>query len=379
MNQTLLSLLLLTAAVLLTKCSAAKKEELAAANTSKAATIDLLVGVYTGNGSNGIYQLQFDPATGQLSDSLLLVKTNNPSYLAISADRQYVYSVNETEEGNVSSFRWNQQANQLIPVSSQPTGGAHPCYVDLSADEKMLAVANYSSGNLAVFSLATDGTIQPNAQLRQHEGSGPVDPNQKGPHAHCSLFKANFLYVVDLGIDKVLTYPVLSDGQLGEVTVALALDAGDGPRHLVFHPSKPMAFLVNELSSSVVSLRADFENGTLEPISKLSTLPEGFTDKNFDADVHLSSDGKFLYATNRGHNSIAMFGVADDGSLSVLGHEPTRGGWPRNFTLSPDENFLLVANQESHNIVVFKRDPATGLLSYSGYDFTISKPVCLKF
>jgi len=379
MKLKIVNTVLLFGVLLLAGCSERKKEEQADASTTKAATIDLLVGVYTGSGSNGIYQLQFDASTGQLSDSLLLVKTTNPSYLAISSDRQYVYSVNETEAGNVSSFKWDQQKDQLILVSSLPTEGAHPCYVDLSADEKVLAVANYSSGNLAVYSLATDGTIQPNPQLRKHEGSGPVDSNQKGPHAHCSLFKDNFLYVVDLGIDKVLAYPALSDGQLGEAKVALALDPGDGPRHLVFHPSKPLAFVVNELSSSVVSLRADLENGTLEPISKLSTLPEGFTDKNFDADVHLSSDGKFLYATNRGHNSIAMFSVADDGILSALGHESTRGAWPRNFTLSPDENFLLVANQESNNIVVFKRDNATGLVSYSGYEFTISKPVCLKF
>lgn len=376
----LFSSILVTSVLAVAGCQSPKSgEENQQNETEPPATIDLLVGAYTGSGSNGIYQLQFDPATGQLSDSVLLVKTTNPSYLAISKDRQLVYSVNETGEGSVSSFKWNHEANQLTQLSTQSTEGAHPCYVDLNASENQLAVANYSSGNMAVYTIGAGGEIQPGPQIKQHEGSGPVDPNQKGPHAHCAVYKGSFLYVVDLGIDKILAYPVAADGTLGDPQTALALEPGDGPRHLIFHPTMAMAFVVNELSSSVVSLQTDLEKGVFEAIDKKSTLPDGYTDKNADADIHITGDGKFLYASNRGHNSIAMFAVSDDGMLTGLGHEPVQGNWPRNFALSPDDNYLLVANQESNNIVVFKRDVATGRLSATGNTFTLSKPVCLKF
>lgn len=374
------SMAIIISAAMLGACQSPKPaDESEQGETETVATIDLLVGTYTGSGSNGIYQLQFNPATGQLSDSLLLVATTNPSYLAISSDRQLVFSVNETGEGSVSSFRWNHEASELSLLSSQSTEGAHPCYVDLDASEKQLAVANYSSGNLAVYALGGEGDIQPGPQIRQHEGSGPVDPNQKGPHAHCAIYKGSFLYAVDLGIDKILAYPVTADGTLGAPHTALQLEPGDGPRHLIFHPTKPMAFAVNELSSSVVSLKADLENGVFEVIDKKSTLPEGYDEKNADADVHITADGRFLYASNRGHNSIAMFAVSEEGELNSLGHEPVQGSWPRNFALSPDDSYLLVANQESNNIVVFKRDAVTGLLSATGNAFTLSKPVCLMF
>jgi len=379
MNRTFATILLLSPGLLLPGCTTPSQNMLPSDSSSPESTLDLLVGVYTGSGSSGIYQLQFDPLTGRLADSLLLAETSNPSYLAISRDRQYVYSVNEDDPGSVTSFRWSHQDDTLVKVSSVSTQGAHPCFVALSHNEKQLAVANYTSGNLAVYSLGDHGVIQTAPQSRQHHGSGPVAPNQKGPHAHCSLFKDGFLYVVDLGADRIFSYPVTEGGQLGEAREALALSPGDGPRHLVFHPTQPLAFVVNELSSSVVSLSADLKNGSLTPISKLSTLPEGFSGQNFDADIHLTSDGKFLYVTNRGHNSLAIFSVAEKGSIVAVGQESTRGSWPRNFTFSPDEDFLLVANQESGNIVVFRRDSITGLLAFSGHEFTLSKPVCLKF
>lgn len=344
-----------------------------------AATVDLLVGTYTGSGSRGIYQLQFNPATGELSDSVLLAATNNPSYLVINQSRSAVFAVNETTEGGITSFRWDREADTLVQVSSVPSKGAHPCYVDLSGDEQLLAVANYSSGNLAVYAVSGDAGIGEEPVVVQHEGSGPVAPNQKGPHAHCSIFRDGFLYAVDLGIDKVLAYPVQADGTLGAATTAFQLQPGDGPRHLIFHPTQPMAFVVNELSSSVVSLAADFDQGVFREIDRASTLPDGFAEKNADADVHLSPDGRFLYASNRGHNSLAVFSVGDTGTLTALGHEPVRGNWPRNFTLSPDGRFVLVANQESGNIVVFSRNEETGLLSFTGHEFAVSKPVCLKF
>ncbi len=366
-------------AIGLTGCTQQQRTDQSSSAVMEAATIDLLVGTYTNETSEGIYQLQFNPETGELSDSVLLVKAAQPSYLAIAKDRKSVFAVNETNEGGVSTFNWDHDANKLSLVSFSSSEGAHPCYIGISQSGRELAVANYSSGNIALFQLGEGLALKVSPQVRQHEGSGPVKPNQNGPHAHCSVFKNNYLYVVDLGIDQIRAYPMQANGDLGEGSLALALQPGDGPRHLIFHPNNKMAFVVNELSSTVVSLNVDHEKGLFKVIDRSSTLPEGFDDTNFDADVHLSSDGKFLYVSNRGHDSIAIFSVAPDGQLSALGHQSVEGKWPRNFTLSPEEKYLLVANQETNNIVVLKRDSVSGLLSSSGHIFSMSKPVCLKF
>ena len=344
-------------------------------------TIELLVGAYTDETNKGIHKFLFNPADGTLENKGVVVEAINPSYLEISEDRQYVYSVNETKPGNVSSFKWNDDRTQLTLVSTQPSEGAHPCYIELNSDESLLAAANYSSGNLVVYKVDENGVISPEPQNKKHEGSGPVKPNQESAHAHCSKFDANgkFVYVADLGIDEIVAYPVAEDGTLGEKQTALAFDKGDGPRHLIFHPTKDMAFIINELSGSIVSASVNHETGMFERIDKQSTLPADYTGKNSCADIHITSNGKFLYGSNRGHNSIAMFSVADDGKLTSLGNQSVEGEWPRNFTLSPDEKFMLVANKDTNDITVFSVDAETGLLTYTGNKATVSKPVNLMF
>ncbi|MCB0669736.1 MAG: lactonase family protein, partial [Saprospiraceae bacterium] len=207
-----------------------------------------------------------------------------------------------------------------------------------------------------------------------------VLPNQKGPRAHCVKFDPNgkFLYTVDLGIDQIITYPVSASG-VGEATSRFALDPGDGPRHFIFDPTRDLAYVVNELGSSVVSMRIDHNTGELTRIDKKGTLPEGFEGDNYCADIHISSDGKFLYASNRGHNSLAIFSVGDQGELEKIGVESVQGEWPRNFTLSPDEKYVLVANQNTDNITVFNRNTETGALTFTGNQYQLSKPVALKF
>jgi 6-phosphogluconolactonase len=342
-------------------------------------SMNLFVGTYTGKGSDGIYMLKFDTETGSLTDKLLVAETPNPSFLAISKDRKYIYAANESSPGSVSSFKWDEENRRLEFINQQPTQGAHPCYVAINHSGEKIVAANYSSGNIAVFDI-DNGKINDSPTIRQHEGKGPTG-RQKGPHAHFSQFTPNdsFIYAVDLGIDEVVAYPINSKGSVGEGHTALKLDGGDGPRHMAFHPSKDLVFIINELSSSVVSAKADHKNGRFEMIDKISTLPEDFEGKNSCADIHIGSDGKFLYASNRGHNSIAIFSVADNGKLKMLGTEHVKGDWPRNFTISPDGNYLLVANQRSNNIVVFGIDKNTGLLNETGYEAEISNPVCLKF
>lgn len=349
-------------------------------NVESGPTLALLVGTYTGNGSDGIYRVSFNANSGRIGNKELVATTSNPSYLTISKDRTMVFAVNENEEGSVSSFAWNANKTQLELVSKQPSEGSAPCYTEINSNRSLIAAANYSTGNIALFKVSKEGALLPAPSVKQHTGNGPFLPNQDGPHAHCVRFSedSKFLYAVDLGNDKILSYPIIN-GELGDEQVALALDPGDGPRHLIFHPTKSIAFIVNELSSTVVSASVNTQTGEFIRISKLSALPNDFKGESYCADIHISGDGRFLYASNRGHNSLAIFKVSHDGELERIGIESVHGNWPRNFTLSPNEQFVLVANQKSNDITVFNRNVDSGLLKYTGHTLEIDRPVCLKF
>lgn len=347
---------------------------------AKQPNLKLLVGTHASGDEQGIYQLDFNPKTGELTNSEHLVKEDNSGYLYLSKDGKKVYSSNGTKPGSVSAFEWDNEGTKLSKVSNFSSEGDGACYIELSPNEDLLAAANYGSGGIVLYKVNENGKITGEPEARQHLGKGPHD-NQKSPHAHCVKFSkaGDFLYAVDLGIDKVLAYPINSDGTLGKEHTALQLDPGDGPRHLIFHPTKNRVFIINELYSSVVSADMDIKTGIFTKIDKKSTLPEEYDGPNACADIHLSNDAKFLYASNRGHNSVAVFSVSDDGQMNLLDTESVQGDWPRNFTLSPDNNFLLVANRKSNNIAVFKRDTATGLLSFTGNEVNLPQPVCLKF
>ncbi|MDX1766887.1 MAG: lactonase family protein [Arenibacter troitsensis] len=342
--------------------------------------LKLLVGTFAEGDDQGIYQVEFNPETGELSNSRRVAIEIKPGYLYLSKDGNRVYSSNGTKPGSVSAFQWNKDKTALDKVSNFSSIGDGACYVGVSPEEHLLAAANYSSGSIVIYPLEEKGGMIDDPQGVQHSGSGP-HPNQKSAHAHCVQFSQNgkFLYAVDLGIDQILTYPINSDNKLGKAQVALQLDPGDGPRHLIFHPTENKVFIINELSSTVVSATVDEENGVFTKIDKKSTLPEDYQEPNACADIHISKDGKFLYASNRGHNSIAVYSVSEGGDLELLGIENVQGDWPRNFALSPDGNFLLVANQKSDNIIVFRVDKQTGLLKYTGNQLGLSQPVCLKF
>lgn len=347
----------------------------------KSENLRLIVGTYTRENSKGIYSFDFDTTTGKLTNEQLLVETSNPSYLVLSKDKETVFSVNEGDMGKVHSFRWNANKTKLTLISEQSSEGAAPCFIQLNESESLLAVANYTSGTLAVYPVNRDGKIEEKLHAAQHEGSGPFLPNQKSPHVHSVKFDKNskFLYAADLGIDKIISYPITKDITLGKQQTALQLDPGDGPRHFVFHPKKDLVFIVNELSNTVVSAKVNYETGIFEKIDKKSTLPQDYTGKNSGADIRITSNGKFLYTSNRGHNSIAVFAIEENGKLKFLETIPVQGDWPRNFTLTPDENFLLVANERSNTITVFKVDKKSGLLTYTNNKTKIGAPVCLKF
>ena len=378
--KSVITLLSLSILLLVTSCNTRPVEKKDNTSKNQPQTMKLYVGTNTGNGSEGIYLFTFDSDSGKLSNKQLAVKTSNPTYLVIDSARQFVYSVNEDDTGAVSSFRLDQETGLLSFISRQPTQGAWPCYIDVNKGGDRLAVANYGTGNIAYYKLDS-GQIEANPVIRQQEGSGPNKDRQEGPHAHLAKFGpwGKFLYSNDLGTDKVYAYPILKDGSIGEEQVAMEADPGDGPRHLIFNPSKKLVFVINELSGSIISAKVDPAAGTFERIDKVSTLPDDFTGTNTCADIHLSNDGKFLYGSNRGHNSIAVFSVSEEGKLKKIQTVPVQGNWPRNFTLTPEGNYLLVANKKSGSIVVFRVDRKTGLITPTGHHVAVANPVCLKF
>jgi 6-phosphogluconolactonase len=335
----------------------------------------LWIGTQTKGTSEGIYIVEFNPTTGVLDKLELAVKVRNPTFINVLSDN--LYAVSEAEDAILVAFSKNDSG--LISLGEMPSYGRGACYIDSDRSKSFVAAANYGSGNGVVYNLLADGNFGDSLFTYQHIGSGPNENRQEVPHAHCSIFsqEGSVLYVVDLGTDLVIGYPT-SGANLGQGFVALVLEPGDGPRHLIFQKNKLRAFIINELSSTIMSLTI-LADGTFEVIDRQTTLPQDFTQHNQCSDIQLSDDGKFLYGANRGHNSIVAFSVSENGELTLIGHTSVEGDWPRNFTLSPDERHLLVANQRSDNIVVFQRNKETGGLTFTGNQMTLSAPMCLKF
>ena len=288
---------------------------------------------------------------------------------------------NNRNMGYIESFAVNQENHHLSLINKVLSGGADPCYVAVNQSGHVLA-ANYSGGNVALFNMDKSGVLSNFIDLQQHTGSGPVKARQANPHVHSAYFEpfSNRIFVADLGTDRVAVYQL--DDQDSKLTKApspaIIMPPGSGPRHMVFHPTKKLLYVVNEISNdlSVISLNKD---GSYTILETISTLPAGYNKPGNCADIHISKDGRFLYASNRGFNSIAVFSVdPPSGRIVQIQQEATRGEIPRNFALSPDEDFLLVANQNSQNIVSFRRDAVTGKLEYADQIKSL-KPVCILF
>jgi 6-phosphogluconolactonase len=347
----------------------------------------LLTGTYTTGKSEGIYVYQFNSNDGT-AKPVSSVKISNPSFVAVSPDEKFVYSVEEDtanngKGGEISAFSFNKNTGKLSFLNRQPTGGDHPCYVSVDKTGKWVAAGNYTSGSLSILPVQADGSLGAATTIIKHEGSGPNKARQASPHVHCSFFSPDnrFLFVPDLGIDKVMIYAF--DETTGKLTAAKQPFAqsvpGSGPRHICFHPSNKYAYLMQELSGTVTAFK--YKNGKLKSRQIISSMPTGDTSFAGSADMHVSPDGKFLYASNRAEsNTIAIFSINQKkGKLLLIGHQSTLGKTPRNFNFDPTGNFLLVANQNSDQIVIFKIDKETGLLTDTGNRVDVGKPVCLKW
>lgn len=347
----------------------------------------LITGTYTSGKSKGIYVHQFNSNDGS-SKEISHIAISNPSFIAVSPDEKFVYAVEEDADksgkgGKVSAFSFNKQNGSLTLINQQPSGGDHPCYVSIDKTGKWVAVGNYTSGSLAILPVQANGELANTVSTIQHQGSGVNKARQNSPHVHCTIFSADnrFLFAPDLGIDKIMIYSF--DEVTGKLTAAKQPFArskgGAGPRHLCFHPSNKFAYLMEELSGTVKVFR--YRNGWLKTRQIISSMRLGDNSYAGSADIHVSPDGRFLYASNRADaNTIAIFSVNQkNGKLLLVGHQSTLGKTPRNFNFDPSGDFLLVANQNSDVIVVFKRDKNTGLLTDTGNRIEVGNPVCLKW
>jgi 6-phosphogluconolactonase len=351
----------------------------------------LFVGTYTDGGkSQGIYIYRMDKATGALLYVSALPKTTNPSYVAIHPNHQWIYTVNELGgsnekyEGAVSAFSLNPASKQFEFINTVPSHGNYPCHISVDKTGHFVMVANYGNGSVAVYPVRNDGGLADASCVDQHRGAGPNAKRQEGPHAHMITQGSDprFVYNTDLGTDKIFVYKLDTvDGKLLPTDVNYSSQLGAGPRHMAFHPNQKWAYCINELNGTIEACLIDKTTGALTRMQTISTLPEGEKRDPGSADIHITPNGKFLYATNRGDiNNIAMFAVNQkSGKLQLMGHQSTKGKTPRNFVIDPTGSFLLVANQNTSNVVTFRIDPQTGKLKDTGIETAIPSPVCLKF
>jgi 6-phosphogluconolactonase len=346
----------------------------------------LFVGTYTTGKSKGIYVYRFNTGTGTGTE-ISTIKADNPSYLAVAPDGKHIYSANESEgsTGSVGAYSFDPETGQLRWLNNQSSQGKSTCYISEDKSMKWVVVANYSSGNLSALPVNSDGSLAPAAQVIQHTGTGINKERQEMAHVHSTIFSPDekFLYVADLGTDKEHIYRFSPDQPMPLTEAAdsfVSVKPGSGPRHIVFHPAKPFVYLIAEMSGTIDAFRYDNNSGKLTPFQRIRTTATDFTGDPGSADIHIRPDGKFLYASNRGEsNTLAVFAIGKDGKLTNKQYISVNGKHPRNFVIDPTGHFLLVANRDTDNIVVFSIDPGTGLLKATGKELQVPNPVCLKF
>ena len=337
---------------------------------------------YVGGAGIAVYRL--DLATGDLAHRSTVSEVKNPSFQAIHPSNRFLYSVAEVNDGGaVHAFEIDPATGGLRSLNHQSSMGAGPCHVSVDATGRVVLVANYSSGDVAALPIREDGSLGEAASIFQHEGSSVNPGRQQGPHAHSITIDPGNRYAVsaDLGIDKVLVYRLDAEKRTIAPNDPPSVDvqAGAGPRHFAFHPNRKHAYLINELDNTAVAYVYDEDCGILETVQVISTLPADFTDTSYCADIHVSPDGRFVYGSNRGHDSIVIFEVdPDTGTLSVVDYESTRGEFPRNFALDPSGRFLFAANQNTDNIVTYRIDGQTGKLTATGQEVETPQPVCIN-
>lgn len=345
------------------------------------------VGTYTTEGEIFIYHLNVD--SGNLEFIGKATNLANPSFLAVDSKQQNLYAVNEITNfageraGAVSAFSINYESGKISFLNSKSSKGAGPCYVSLDKTCQYIFTANYAGGSICMLPRNEDGSLGEAVDFIQHKGSS-IDPTrQEGPHPHSIIVDPSnrYVFVPDLGLDKIMIYMLdLEGGKLiSDEQRYINVKPGSGPRHFTFHPNGRFAYLVNELNSTIVAYNYNVDDGSLRQLQTISTLPSKFKGLNYAADIHVSPSGRFLYASNRGHDSIAIYQIDEEtGILRNIGYTYTQGKWPRNFAIEPQGRFLIVANQQSNNLVSFQINEETGLLKPTGCRLQVPAPACIK-
>lgn len=350
----------------------------------------VFIGTYTGPKSKGIYVSRLNTVTGHLSDPVLAAETPNPTFLAIHPNKKFLYAANEignfagTRGGAVSAFSIDAKTGQLKLLNQTSSVGGGPCHLVTDKTGGNVLVANYGGGSVAVLPIKADGSTTEHSTFIQHTGSSVNPQRQKEPHAHSiNLSPDNrFAFAADLGLDKVLIYAF--DPKTGRLTANTpafgSVAPGSGPRHFAFHPSGRSAYVINEMLSTLTSFTFDAANGALTGVQTVSTLPAGFSGNNSTAEVVVHPSGKFVYGSNRGHDSIAVFSIDEKNNrLTLIDNTSTQGKAPRNFNIDPSGKFLIAGNQGSDTVVVFRIEQNTGRLTPTGQSISVGAPVCFKF
>lgn len=346
----------------------------------------MLVGTYTKGKSEGVYVYDFNSGTGE-AKMVSVAKTSNPSYVAVAPGQKYVYAVNENNNhgngGAVTAFSFDKNSGSLRQLNEEPSGGDDPCYISIDKTGRWAVIANYSSGTVSVLPVNRDGKLGNPQTVIHDEGHGTNPQRQEGPHAHMALFSPDNHYVLttDLGTDKIMTYAFdEASGKLKALaTPFVKLPDGTGPRHMAFHPNGKWLYLAQEMGGTVTAF--NYAAGKLKPFQTITTLPKDFKQTFTAADIHVSPDGKYLYASTRDMANIITIYKIDpsSGHLTMVGTQSTIGKTPRNFNFDPSGNYLLVANQNTDDIIVFKINHQTGLLTNTGKRIAVGSPVCIKW
>lgn len=347
------------------------------------------IGTYTGphgDDAVSIYVLDMDPATGELTELSTCPGLQNPSFLAIDPAAEHLYAVSEVggerNGGQVAAYAIDPQDGSLAQLNQQPVRGTSPCHLCVDQTDRCLIAVSYSSATIAAFPIADDGKLAERSDWIQHKGSSINHARQEAAHTHSvNIDPGNrYAFVADLGTDQVFCYEL----DIGHTTLrpnpnqpAVGVAPGAGPRHFCFHPNGRYAYLINELDSTVQVFAYHHDAGTLEDLQTVTTLPADFDGESTCAEVRVHPSGRFLYGSNRGHDSLAIFTIGDNGTLTSCGHESTRGKTPRNFNIDPTGQWLIAANQDTHNLVVFRVDASTGELRATGHERTAQSPVCI--
>jgi len=337
----------------------------------------------------GIHAFQFDGESGTLMPLHRTGDLQNPFFIAVSPDKRFLYAIDAEQFGDkveefIAAYAIEKRTGQLKRLNEQSARGTSSCYLDIDAAGKTVVVANYSSGSVAALPVNTDGSLGKSASFMQHSGSGDEPVRHKGPNAHSIVISPDnrFALAADLGIDKIMNYRI--DAATAKLTPNEAqsftkLPPGSGPRHMTFHPNGRRLYVINERKNTIVSFDYATDTGTLTERQVISTLPADFTGKSFTADLKITPDGKFLYGTNRGHDSIAAYRVANDGMLNLVSIEPSLGKGPQNLLITPDGHWLLCANMPGNSVVVFQIDLQTGHLKATGEPMSMPMPSCIRW